>query len=175
MPNLWFTSDWHLGHVRIAAYCGRPADWEEKIWESVNSRVGPEDTLIHLGDYAFRQKSQGLAAYWERMPLCKTILVMGNHDKRSKNQRLPWTQVIRPCEQPFGMVLAGVPAALGHEPEKMPADFDGIFLHGHTHEKGTRYSQVGPTFIVNCCVEQTAYRPLSLDEIMEEYRLRKSI
>lgn len=169
---IWVTSDWHLGHVKITEYCGRPADWEEKIWEGLAARVKPEDTLLHLGDYAFRQKSLGLERYWSRMPPCKTILVMGNHDRRSKNHKLPWDHVIKCGEQPR-FIAYDVPLMVAHEPEKMPVGFTGVFMHGHTHERGVRYRVAGSTFIVNACVEQTDYLPLSLDEIMEQYRLSK--
>jgi calcineurin-like phosphoesterase family protein len=170
---IYVTSDWHLGHVKIEGYCGRPPDWTERIWEGVQ-RVQPGDTLIHLGDYAFRQRRDDLDEMWRRMPDCRRILVMGNHDKRSKNHRLPWDAVVKPCEQPLMVGDLGVVILLAHTPEMCPDGFDGIYVHGHLHEKGTLYRWAGRTLMVNVSVEQTNYLPLTLDEIVAEYRLIES-
>lgn len=49
-----------------------------------------------------------------------------------------------------------------------------ISLHGHTHEIGQRYDWVDGALLVNCCVEQWDYRPTSLQELEQEYHMRKA-
>jgi len=58
----WFTSDLHLGHANIVRYCHRPFLGSDgfpdvelmglDILERFSALVGPEDTLVVLGDVA---------------------------------------------------------------------------------------------------------------------------
>jgi calcineurin-like phosphoesterase family protein len=68
----------------------------------------------------------------------------------------------------------GVPFLLAHKWDLLPEDFPGVYVHGHSHEKGKLYTWRGPTLMVNCCVEQTSYLPLTLNEIVAKYRLIES-
>jgi calcineurin-like phosphoesterase family protein len=170
---IFVTSDWHLGHFNITEFCGRPQDWFERIWSGLEC-IRPEDTLIHLGDYAFRQGPGSLRAFWARMPLCKRILVMGNHDKRSRSQKLPWDAVVTPIQQPLMVGYPGTVVLLSHRPGLCPDGFAGIDIFGHIHEKGQRLRWDGSTLHVNACVEHWAYRPFTLAEVYEEYRLIES-
>lgn len=58
---IWFTADPHFGHATINRHCERPcasvAQMDEELLRNINDRVSPEDTLYHLGDFAFRTKS----------------------------------------------------------------------------------------------------------------------
>lgn len=172
--QLWLTSDWHLGHRNITKYCGRPADWTERLWENVFRLVKPCDTLIHLGDYAFRQRRDDLDVIWARMPSCRRILVMGNHDKRSRCQKLPWDAVVTPGAQPLTAGYKGTVVLLSHRPGLAPEGFKGINIFGHIHEKGQRLRWDGPTLHVNACVEHWEYRPFTLAEVYEAYLLIES-
>lgn len=53
----FLTSDTHLGHKNIITYCHRPFKdtylMNKAITENWNSVVKPEDTVYHLGDFAF--------------------------------------------------------------------------------------------------------------------------
>lgn len=79
----WFTSDLHLGHVRIIELCNRPfADVREMnraIIENWNRVVQPLDRVFVLGDVALGKLN-------ETLPLIKKLnggkfLVPGNHDR----------------------------------------------------------------------------------------------
>jgi len=48
-----------------------------------------------------------------------------------------------------------------------------VCLHGHVHELGQRYDWVNNTLLVNVCVEQFDYKPVSLTELELEYYARK--
>ncbi len=86
--KVWFTSDTHYNHANIIRYCNRPFQSAEemnaKLVENWNDRVKPEDTVFHLGDFAF-----GKLTDWEdaRKQLNgKIILIKGNHDKIQDGQ-----------------------------------------------------------------------------------------
>lgn len=69
--TVWVISDTHFGDKELAAGIpGRPDD--ETLVKLINSKVGKNDTLIHLGDcgdISFIQKLKGYK-----------ILIAGNHD-----------------------------------------------------------------------------------------------
>jgi len=56
MSNIFFTSDHHFGYKNIIKFCNRPfADVEsmnETMIAKCNKRVGEEDEVYHLGDFA---------------------------------------------------------------------------------------------------------------------------
>lgn len=57
----FFTSDTHFGHVNIILYCNRPfasvLEMNEQVIARWNDRVGPRDTVYHLGDFAMGLKN----------------------------------------------------------------------------------------------------------------------
>lgn len=98
MPNTFFTSDTHFGHRNIIKYCERPfidsslpeddkgryMVWEmdEFLIDRWNSVVKPEDTVYHLGDFAYTGDFRH--ALECRMALNGTIhFVVGNHDEHA--------------------------------------------------------------------------------------------
>ena len=56
----FFTSDYHIGHNNIIAYCGRPfQDTPEMTREIIarhNAVVGPDDIVYNIGDFALNEK-----------------------------------------------------------------------------------------------------------------------
>jgi calcineurin-like phosphoesterase family protein len=84
---IWFTADTHFGHANIIRYCNRPFPTVEAMNDAlidrINALVKRDDTLYHLGDFAFRTANP--AAFRERI-CCKAIhLIMGNHDPHSED------------------------------------------------------------------------------------------
>lgn len=80
--NIYFTSDTHFGHDTIIKFCHRPfKDVEEMNSELIrrwNEKVGPDDTIFHLGDFAF-----GGSDIWNNILKQLNghkILIIGNHD-----------------------------------------------------------------------------------------------
>lgn len=98
MPNYWLTSDYHYNHANIIKYCNRPfkslEDMNETLIRNHNSRVKPEDTVLHLGDFCFRNSNNignGLkekAVDIERKFNGKIVHVRGNHDCFLKSTRI---------------------------------------------------------------------------------------
>ena len=57
MPEIWFTSDRHLGHKNVIEHAKRPFSCVEEMDEIIiqrhNERVRNPDTVYDLGDFAF--------------------------------------------------------------------------------------------------------------------------
>lgn len=78
-----FTADTHFNHANIIRYCGRPfktlEEMNEMIIKNWNVKVGPTDTVYHLGDFGFKPfqeiTEQLNGNIW---------LLMGSHDKDIK-------------------------------------------------------------------------------------------
>ncbi len=87
MADVWFTSDFHIGHFNIIRYCNRPfADTREMnaaILERVNASVKPDDVLYFLGDFCMGGPKA--VAFYRDQLACKTIhFIDGNHDRTAR-------------------------------------------------------------------------------------------
>ncbi len=103
MTELYFTSDLHFGHLRIAELSGRPfphgLDGVDMMREALvlawNTTVGPDAEVWVLGDFAMGRIDDSLPVVAR---LNGTVrLVMGNHDRpwcgSSPARRIPeWTE-----------------------------------------------------------------------------------
>jgi calcineurin-like phosphoesterase family protein len=103
--KIFFSSDFHYYHRNL---CLGTSNWPHKeescrkfetieemnnsILESINSVVGEEDWLYHLGDWSFG----GYINIWNfrKQIRCKHIIeIIGNHDDRIKeNKFFPWLE-----------------------------------------------------------------------------------
>ncbi|GHA10144.1 hydrolase [Devosia pacifica] len=91
--TVFFTADTHFGHRSILSMCNRPfADIDEHdhaLIENWNAVVGPEDTVYHLGDFAYRCGPQQTRDIFAKLNGEKH-LILGNHDFKNETQKLPW-------------------------------------------------------------------------------------
>jgi calcineurin-like phosphoesterase family protein len=74
--TVYIISDTHFGDEVIAGEPNRPSD--EELFQRIYSKVGKNDTIIHLGDV-------GDTSYIARLRAKRKILVMGNHDSGRSN------------------------------------------------------------------------------------------
>lgn len=82
--TVYIISDTHFGDEVIAGEPNRPSD--EELFQRIYSKVGKNDTIIHLGDV-------GDTSYITRLRAKRKILIMGNHDAgRSNYERQKWTR-----------------------------------------------------------------------------------
>lgn len=89
--NIWFTSDTHYGHKNIAGKeVSRWTDgfrkftsvqqMNEALITNINKYVKEDDTLYHLGDFAFGDAN--VIREFRNSLICKNIhLILGNHDQ----------------------------------------------------------------------------------------------
>lgn len=86
--HVFFTSDTHFGHANIIRFCKRPfenvEEMNEVLIENWNKVVSDDDTVFHLGDFAFG----GSNVWKEIIPRLKghINLIIGNHDRKNLRQ-----------------------------------------------------------------------------------------
>lgn len=174
--NIWIYSDPHFGHANCLNFKrsdGTPLrpgftdiqDHDEKLIQWYNEVVGKHDKIYFLGDVALNGR-----VFNEIMPRLngKKRLILGNHDKFHMSEYIKYFDKIYESWQPFrNVVMTHRPILMGdydhHEKTK-------INVHGHIH-----YNIVPDDRYVNCCVEQTNYRPIhwiEVEKIIESRGLR---
>lgn len=178
MANIFYTSDTHYFHDNIIKYCNRPfADVDEMNWKLVrnwNDRVGPNDTVYHLGDVAFRfqEKFEAISDILRNLN-GKKYLIMGNHDTQIKKKLsmihnwMPhvWHEVI------IGPYNLSDKIVLNHYPkwDKEFLDAGGWHLHGHEHADNSNR----PYRLLDVGVDAQNYAPISHDEVFDIMRNRR--
>lgn len=85
-PKVFFTSDWHLGHLNVITFDNRPFanldHMHTALVDRYNSTV-PEDGLCYfLGDMGF-SKGDEVQKVMSRLNKSQKICIKGNHDKSS--------------------------------------------------------------------------------------------
>ena len=153
-------SDLHLGHANIIEYQDRPFldvdEMDAALWAAWHETVGPDDTLVCVGDLAMG--AAVCEATWERVrgaPGRTKVLVVGNHDLGSGGT----LRVGGFHRTKAVLVSVGAPPLIWtHAP--LPDVPEGhVNIHGHTH--GRR----GDGRHINVSVEQLEYRPVGLDRL----------
>jgi len=83
--KVFFTSDTHFNHNNIINLCRRPFssvdEMNDTLIKNWNSVVKPDDTVFHLGDFAF-----GDASIWNSILdklQGRIYLICGNHDHKT--------------------------------------------------------------------------------------------
>ena len=179
MANIFLTSDTHFGHAGTCKFTRQdgsklrpwtdPDEMDEYMVEAWNKTVGPKDKVYHLGDVVINRKSLNILY---RLNGDK-VLVKGNHDIFRLEDYTPHFRDIRAY-----VVMTGAGLIMSHIPlhEESHGRF-GLNVHGHLHEKrvmmrgfgGKVTDQIDVRY--HCvCVEQTDFRPISLDDVLERSR-----
>ena len=166
---IFFTSDTHFGHGGALGLYRRPfasvAAMNEGLIERWNQKVGPDDEVWHLGDFAIRQPAAVAAELLARLHGRKH-LVTGNNDPEATTALEAWENV-----QPYVEVTVdGVSLVLCHYPFRSWRGMGKgwINLHGHCHgrlKSQPRQFDVG--------VDVWDFRPISLREILASRRRTK--
>ena len=185
--RIYFTSDTHYGHSNI---CRATSNWTDgsktrdfnsldhmntAIVDAINDKVGPDDVLIHLGDWSFGG-FENIAEFRERI-FCKNIhLILGNHDHhierdkdgvRSLFASVSHYAVLNLRRPGNGPEMDRISMILCHFPI---ASWDGmndgrIHLHGHVHLAPLHKIAEGRAMDVGA--DGNGMDPYSLDEILK--------
>jgi len=157
--------------MKIMDYTNRPFSTVEKmnaaLINSINSRCGPQDTLYHIGDFAFKGGHQGgteSAIYFEQQLVPKVVHVLGNHDrnnslKNSIRYAEIWFGNRRWCLQhhpPEPDQLRTFPAEAGE---------NEVYLVGHVHEHWT-YKWIKDRLVINVGTDVWKYNPINTSELV---------
>ena len=150
--RVWITSDTHYDHKnicrgitnfrtqdgQISAGFTRNfqsvSEMNDEIVNNINSKVGQNDTLIHLGNVSFGGFDR-IGEFLDRL-ICKNVhLVLGNHDQHIKNNRFEIQTKFLSVNHYLEVKIHDVNFVLCHYPL---ASWYGlkkgvIHLHGHVH------------------------------------------
>ena len=168
VDKTWIWSDPHFDHEGIIEHGGRPhpnaAAMTSRLCASWRDRVGPEDTIVCLGDVTIGQPKRTTLARLKSLPGRK-VLVAGNHDFLPHQE---WPKSYGFDEVVPTIVCNTRPGLLmTHEPlETVPAGHWSV--HGHVHGLGEERS---PRHI-NVTVERTGYEPVRLSDLIDQIRWR---
>jgi calcineurin-like phosphoesterase family protein len=183
MPSVFLTSDTHFGHVNICNFTNydgspvRPWDSVEEMDEEMvkrwNETVGPKDKVYHLGDVVINRKSLQIL---DRLNGDK-VLIKGNHDIFPLKDYVKYFRDIRAYHVMNGFILSHIPV------HKDSIARFGANIHGHTHGNRVRklrgvnvktgellYSDVIDPDYFCVCVEQTDYRPISFEDVLQKIK-----
>lgn len=172
---IYFTSDTHYGHKNILRLGeGRPfasiEEHDQALIDNWNRVVSADDTVYHLGDFAFASPSRVLEIL--RALRGNIKIIMGNHDRDDRMYKsLPGkVQVIPQCHE---IVHAGTKIVVAHYPllEWNSAYKGAWHLHGHTHGN---LLDTGTTRL-DMAVDCWNFTPASFEEIKAEMDKRKFI
>lgn len=164
---IWFTADHHFGHANIIKHCSRPfADVHEMNTELArrwNERVATQDTVYHVGDFAFRDHDR----YLPNLNGVKHLII-GNHDpKRSKIPVVtesPWQDGWSSVNDMLQVSVDGTPITLCHYAMRVwnRSHHGALHLYGHSH--GTL---PGNSQSLDVGVDCWDFYPVTLKEIRE--------
>ena len=171
MPNVFFTSDTHFGHVNICNFTNydgspvRPWDSVEEMDEEMvkrwNDTVGPKDKVYHLGDVVINRKSLQIL---DRLNGDK-VLIKGNHDIFPLKDYVKYFRDIRAYHVMNGCILSHIPVHKGSI-----ARF-GTNIHGHTHGNRVLDAEGNIDTDYFCvCVEQTDYTPIAFEDVLKKIK-----
>ncbi len=152
----YFTADTHFGHAGARSLYRRPfadvAAMDEALVAAWNERVGPEDIVWHLGDFAVRHKDP--AGVLARLQGHKH-LVPGNNDPAAICALPGWASVCPLVEiEVDGVALIMCHYALRSWPAR------ALNLHGHSHG---RLAPLPRQYDVG--VDARGFRPVRIDEL----------
>lgn len=159
---VFFTSDTHFGHAGQMQRRSRDfpsvAAMDDAIIAAWNARVGPLDTVWHLGDFTLA----GAKAAYDYLTRLHGIihLVWGNHDRANVRRLSRWAS----SEFAREIKLDGHRITLCHYAMRVwnHCGRGALMLHGHSH--GTL---PGSSLSLDVGVDAWGFRPVTLPEILE--------
>mgnify|MGYP001236514991 FL=1 len=161
--DTWIISDTHFFHENIGRYCNRPKNWQDLIIKNWNDLVSPDETVLHLGDFALGNK--GNFDLLTGMLSGRLFLIQGNHDRISKSYCE--THGVTLIKNSLNVQISDqMKLIFSHRPI-VPLEDGWINLHGHVHNvpPPPEGSNLGPNHI-NMSVEVREYRPWRLGDIL---------
>jgi calcineurin-like phosphoesterase family protein len=188
--KVFVTSDTHYGHKNI---CRGVTAWRlpdgsipedqtrdfktieqmnESIVSGINSVVGEDDVLIHLGDWSFGG-FENIQKFRDRI-VCKEIhLILGNHDHHIENNREGCQELFSSVNHYTKLMYKYDTIVLMHYPID---SWDGlnkghIHLHGHCHLPQQKVFGKGRRMDVGIDGNMF-FMPYSLDNVVKIVKMR---
>lgn len=168
--NYWLISDTHFNHTKLEEWGGRSGDWQERLYKGL-SAIPKDDILIHLGDICIGNDHEVHQKIMESSP-DTTILVRGNHDKKSMSWYLEhgWKFVT----DGLHLEYMGETLLLTHRPMHPDMWRFTHNIHGHTHgnmHRAEEYSEwYSKDFHIDISPELVGYKPIRLDTLLKSIK-----
>ena len=180
LQNIFFVSDTHFGHTNIMKYCNRPftsiEEHDRTIIERWNEKVGSDDIIFHLGDFAFASEKR-IKEILEQLN-GKKYLIFGNHDWARMTKNI-CTRYFEDVSQQMVIRIDNKVIYLNHFPflcfsgawKGLDASWQ-IFGHVHSGPNSTtgldhqRLNMLFPTQF-DCGVDHNNFYPYSYKEIKD--------
>lgn len=166
--NYWLISDTHFNHSGIEKWGDRSGNWQEQIYKGLHA-IEPGDVLIHLGDICIGNDTEVHQTLNEVIwGQTKRILVLGNHDKKSKQWYTEhgWDFV---CDG-LDLIYMGRYLHLTHRPQRMRSNMT-LNIHGHTHGNMHRSEEYlefyDKGYHIDISPELVGYAPIRLDTLIK--------
>jgi len=186
--NLFFTSDTHYGHSNICRGTTRWTDAEDitrdfqdldqmndRIVEGINSSVGENDILFHLGDWSFGGFEK-IAEFRNKIN-CKNIhIVLGNHDHHIQKNKEGIQSLFSSVNEYVYLVVKYDQGTKFHGQDTFVLMHypitswnnmnDGVIhLHGHVHF--SKEIRIGKGKTMDVGVDGNGLNPLSIKQVRE--------
>ena len=181
MATTFLVSDTHFGHAGVCKFTESdgvtkvrpwtdPDEMDEAMVKMWNETVRPNDKVYHLGDVVINRKALKTLA---RLNGDK-VLIKGNHDIFRMEEYTPYFREIRAYHVLNGLILSHIPV----HPESLGRF--GTNVHGHLHTNRVKkivgvdvrtgefkYSAENDVRYHCVCVEQTGFKPISLEDVVK--------
>jgi calcineurin-like phosphoesterase family protein len=178
-----FTTDTHLSHKNIIKGTSewsnidkcRPFDTVDEhddfILDAINSVAGPEDRIIHGGDFSFGSHTN-IPKFRDRIKCRNIFLVKGNHDKKlwqHYRSLFTWTGTMLD-----DLYIDKQHIVVCHYALQVWEDNNrGTWMiHGHSHN-GLDHALDGK--ILDVCPEGHDYKPWTFEQIKEYMSIREVV
>jgi calcineurin-like phosphoesterase family protein len=189
--KVWIISDTHFGHKNI---CRGVTEWRlpdgsvpihqtrdfsnigemnDAIVHGINSVVGQDDVLIHLGDWSFGG-FENVKIFRDRIVCQEIHLILGNHDHHIENNRGDCQELFTSVNHYTKLMYKFDTLVLMHYPID---SWDGlnkghIHLHGHVHLPTGKIFGKGRRMDVGID-GSLFFVPYSLDNVIKIVKLRE--
>jgi len=158
MGKIFVIADCHFGAQDVIRVFKRPfatvREMDRVMTENWNRAVGPDDTVISVGDFTWDKKDrERLLAELKG----NKILIRGNHDCGGPEAGSDHVVLVYRDQMLY----------LIHNPDHVPGDWKGWTIHGHHHGRMPDYPFIdGRQKTINVACELVNYTPVELDWIL---------
>jgi len=160
-PSQTFISgDLHLNHANIIDYCDRPFEsvyeMNQAIVANWNDTVGPDDTVLFLGDLAFYY-GDITTHDWLHALNGDIVYIRGNHDGAKAID----------YEEDYVLETEQRRYYCTHRPRDIPEEWNEWAIHGHVHNNNLDHHPLINTATnrINVTPELMAYTPISVSAL----------
>ena len=168
---IFYTADLHLGYFPILHDTARPftgvPEMDEALISNWNARVGADDSVYIVGDFSYNG-GKAPVQYLARLN-GHLHLIRGNHDTGLNHAE----RLLDYCDSVTDFLEiddGGTHILLCHYP--ILHEKGGYMIHGHIHNQRNHAYEILKTLprVLNAGVDINFYRPVPLDELVENNR-----